>query len=72
MTDFKKHIVPFLILPLAFLLGSCNTKFKSDNYTAYFGGEVSNPTNPYILFCHDNEVIDSVLLDENNRFFINE
>lgn len=70
MTDFKKHIVPFLLLPLALLLGSCNKEFKSDNYTAYFGGEISNPTNPYVLFCRDNEVLDSVLLDEHNRFFI--
>ncbi|MEY2691883.1 MAG: hypothetical protein RIT03_273, partial [Bacteroidota bacterium] len=70
MSELKKHIVPFLLLPLAFFLGSCKSDFKSDNYTAYFGGEVSNPTNPYMLFCKDNEVIDSVLLDENNRFFI--
>ncbi|MBU3682014.1 MAG: hypothetical protein FGM16_08755 [Flavobacterium sp.] len=70
MSDFKKHIVAFLLLPMVILLGSCNKKFKSDNYTAYFGGEVSNPTNPYVLFCRDNVAIDSVLLDENNRFFI--
>jgi hypothetical protein len=70
MTDLKKHIVPFLVLPLALILGACNKEFKNNNYTAYFGGEVSNPTNPYMLFCRDNEVIDSVLLDENNRFFI--
>ena len=70
MSEFKKHIIPFLVLPLALLVASCNKDFKSDNYTAYFGGEVSNPTNPYLLFCRDNVVIDSVLLDENNRFFI--
>ena len=55
---------------MVFLLGSCNKEFKSDNYTAYFGGEISNPTHPYVLFCRDNKVLDSVLLDENNRFFI--
>jgi hypothetical protein len=70
MTDFKKHIVPFFVIPMVFLLGSCNKEFKSDNYTAYFGGEISNPTHPYVLFCRDNKVLDSVLLDENNRFFI--
>lgn len=52
------------------LLTSCNKEFKKDNYTAYFGGEVINPTNPYILFCKDTEVIDSMKLDKNNRFFI--
>lgn len=70
MADFKKHIVPFFVIPMVFLLGSCNKEFKSDNYTAYFGGEISNPTHPYVLFCRDNKVLDSVLLDENNRFFI--
>ncbi|HMI06716.1 MAG TPA: thioredoxin-like domain-containing protein [Flavobacterium sp.] len=52
------------------LLGSCNKEFKGDNYTAYFGGEVTNPTSPYVLFCRNSEVIDSVKLDTNNRFFI--
>ena len=52
------------------LLCSCNKEFKGDNYTAYFGGEVTNPTNPYVLFCKDTEVIDSVKIDANNRFFI--
>ncbi len=49
---------------------SCGKGFESDNYTAYFGGEVINPTSPYVLFCRDSEVIDSVALDKNNRFFI--
>ncbi|WP_309641427.1 hypothetical protein [Flavobacterium sp.] len=52
------------------LFCSCNKQFKGDNYTAYFGGEVTNPTNPYVLFCKDTEVIDSVKIDANNRFFI--
>lgn len=37
---------------------------------AYFGGEIINPNNPYVLFCKDNVVIDSLKLDSNNRFFI--
>jgi hypothetical protein len=37
---------------------------------AYFGGEIVNPNNPYVLFCKDNEVIDTIKLDKNNRFFI--
>lgn len=52
------------------LFCSCNKEFKKDNYTAYFGGEVTNPTNKYVLFCKDTEVIDSVKIDANNRFFI--
>ncbi|MFT3796720.1 TlpA family protein disulfide reductase [Flavobacterium sp.] len=52
------------------LFCSCNKGFKGDNYTAYFGGEVTNPTSPYVLFCRNSEVIDSIKLDANNRFFI--
>ncbi len=37
---------------------------------AYFGGEIVNPNNPYVLFCKDNQVIDSIKLDKNNRFFV--
>lgn len=67
------HKVLPLLLFVTALLGlstSCNTVFKGDNYTAYFGGEVTNPTSPYVLFCRDSKVIDSVKLDANNRFFI--
>jgi len=60
-----------LLLSLSFVLGlcSCNKKFKDDNFTAYFGGEVSNPTNRYVLFCKDSEVIDTIPLNEDNTFF---
>ena len=51
------------------LLSSCKSEFKGCEYVAYFGGEVVNPNNPYVLFCKDNEVIDTLKLDENNRFF---
>lgn len=37
---------------------------------AYFGGEIVNPNSSYVLFCKDNEVIDSIKLDKNNRFFV--
>ena len=58
----------FIVLSL--FLNSCKNEFKSDDYTAYFGGEVNNPTSPYILFCKNSEVIDTIKIDENNRFFI--
>ena len=48
---------------------SCNSN-KEGEYVAYFGGEIISPNNPYVLFCKDNEVIDSIKLDDNNRFFI--
>jgi len=62
-----------LLLPISSLvlcgLCSCNKEFKDDNYTAYFGIEIINPTNCYVLLLKVNEVIDSILLDDNNRFF---
>ena len=62
------NIFCFIILFIS-LLSSCKSEFKGCEYVAYFGGEVVNPNNPYVLFCKDNEVIDSLKLDENNRFF---
>lgn len=62
-----------LLLPISYIvlysLCSCNKDFKDDNYTAYFGGEIVNPNNRYVLLLKDNEVIDSILLDDKNRFF---
>ena len=58
------------LLAAAIALSSCNREFKKNDYTAYFGGEVTNPSNPYILFCKDTEVIDSVLINKDNRFLI--
>jgi len=60
-------VLSFSILNLL-LLTSCN-KFDRDDYTAYFGGEVTNPLNRYVLFLKDNKVIDTIPLDRNNRFF---
>ncbi|TBX70212.1 redoxin domain-containing protein [Flavobacterium silvisoli] len=66
-----KNIKSFSILfPLFVLCCSCKNEFKSNDYVAYFGGEVVNPNNRYVLFCKDNEVIDTLKLDKNNRFFI--
>ncbi len=66
-----KHLLIFSFLaPLMALLCSCKNDFKANDYVAYFGGEVVNPNNPYVLFCKDNEVIDTLKLDSNNRFFM--
>ena len=52
------------------LLSSCKKDFSANNYVAYFGGEVTNSTNPYILFCKNNEVIDTIPIKKDNTFFI--
>ena len=59
-----------LLLSIVILstLSSCKKVFEEDNYIAYFGGEIVNPQNNFILFLKDNEVIDTIYLDSKNRF----
>ena len=59
-----------ILISIATILISCKKKSKSDEYVAYFGGEITNPTNPYVLFCKNNVVLDSILLKKDNTFFI--
>lgn len=67
---FKNYIKYFLPLSIAALtsLTSCKKAFEPDNFVAYFGGEIINPQNNFILFSKDDKVIDTIFLDENNRF----
>ncbi len=51
-------------------LSSCNKEFKSSDYRAYFGGEVTNPTNRFIYFSKDGVVIDTIPLQKDNTFFV--
>lgn len=70
MTDFIK--LKFLIITTISMCStffSCKKTADIKEYQAYFGGEVTNPTSQYVLFLKDSEVIDSVKLDEKNRFF---
>ena len=49
-------------------LASCNNRKNTCDY-AYFGGEIINPNNNYLLFYDDTETtIDTIFLDKNNRF----
>lgn len=61
----------FILLGLLsiFCFSCCSEKYGKNDYTAYFGGEVQNPQNPYILLYKDTKVIDTLKLNENNRFF---
>ena len=59
----------FSFLFFLFLI-SCNKDFKKNDYRAYFGGEVINPTNRYIYFSKDGVVIDTIPLQKDNTFFI--
>ncbi|MEK8179547.1 thioredoxin-like domain-containing protein [Flavobacterium buctense] len=70
MHSYRNLKVFALLFPLLTLLSSCKNEFKGSDYVAYFGGEIVNPNSQYVLFCKDNEVIDSIKLDKNNRFFV--
>jgi thiol-disulfide isomerase/thioredoxin len=59
MKYFISAIVTILIL-------SC--KSTDETSITYFGGEIINPKSSFVLFLKDDKVIDTLLLDENNRF----
>ena len=50
------------------LFTSCKDVIKSSDGVSYFGGEIINPNSKYVYLCKDNEVIDTIALDKNNRF----
>jgi peroxiredoxin len=52
------------------ILSSCNKEFKANDYRAYFGGEVKNPTNRFIYFSKNGVVIDTIPLQKDNTFFV--
>ncbi len=66
-TLLKKISLLFII---TVLFSSCKERFEKDNFTAYFGGEIANPTCSYVLFCKDSKVIDTIQLKKDNTFFV--
>lgn len=59
----------YILVILLPLFTACKKEFSEDNYVAYFGGEVTNPSSRYVLFCKDDEVIDTIPLNKDNTFF---
>ncbi|MFK7812457.1 MAG: peroxiredoxin family protein [Maribacter sp.] len=59
----NKHLLYFFILVLA----GCNQDEKKSP-KVFFAGEIVNPTSTMVFLSKDDQVLDSVLLDENNRF----
>lgn len=51
---------------LVFLMMGCK-KTNGDNLT-YFGGQIINPKTNFVLLLKDEKVLDTLLLDKNNRF----
>lgn len=69
MKVVSSNKIYFLSIAFLFLLTSCKKEFSGDNYVAYFGGEVANPTCNYVLFCKNNVVLDTIPLRKDNTFF---
>lgn len=69
MTRFTQIPTVIALYFVALLCLSCKQDFTANNYTAYFGGEVTNPLSRYVLLYKGNNLIDSMVLDKNNRFF---
>lgn len=69
MIPHIKKVLFFFPVLLIFLFASCNKIFDGNNYVAYFGGEILNPNSKVVFLCKDNIVIDTIKLDDKNRFF---
>lgn len=49
------------------MLIGCKTA-DNDSDSTFFGGEIINPKSSFVLFLKDDQVIDTLKLDENNQF----
>jgi hypothetical protein len=69
MIAYLKKLQFLLPLISPIFLTSCARVFQDNDYSAYFGGEIINPNSKNVYLCRDNEIIDTIALDKNNRFF---
>ncbi|CDF78820.1 lipoprotein [Formosa agariphila KMM 3901] len=62
-----KHL--YLIILLSVCFTACKKDAKHGNEScAFLGGEIINPSNRFVVITQDNNVIDTVNLDQENRF----
>ena len=67
-----KNYILFKIIILTFAstgLFSCKEGLIGGNHVAYFGGEIENPKNNFVVFMKNDKVMDTFYLDKDNRFF---
>lgn len=69
MINLPKSIFLKLFLIFLFFTSCKNETFKENDFSAYFGGVIDNPSSQYVILFKDNQPIDSILLDEKNHFF---
>ena len=63
--NFIKFIICFVLLTS---LISCKDGFMGANHVAYFGGEIENPKNNFVVFMKNNKAVDTFYLDKNDEF----
>ncbi|RXR19023.1 hypothetical protein EQG63_06145 [Flavobacterium amnicola] len=68
MIAYLKKLLFLTLLSSPILFISCNDILKGNDGASYFGGEIINPNSKFVYLCKDNEVIDTIELDKNNRF----
>jgi len=61
----KLLLLPIFILILLF---SCTSSDREEDKGAWIGGEIVNPITEYVILTKNDRVLDTVMLDENNRF----
>jgi Thioredoxin-like len=59
----------FFLFLISLLGISCENNNPNQEFVAYFGGEVVNPTKNYVLLYKDQDLIDTLFLDKKNLFF---
>ncbi|MEX2349664.1 MAG: thioredoxin-like domain-containing protein [Flavobacteriaceae bacterium] len=57
-----------LLTPFLLLLFSCSSSDKDQDTGAWFGGEIINPNAPHIILTRNERIIDTIPLDQDNRF----
>lgn len=62
-------MLKYVVFVCAAALISCNS-FDPERENVFFAGEIVNPTSEYVSIYKGDVLIDSALLDENNRFHI--
>ncbi|WP_318546363.1 TlpA family protein disulfide reductase [Flavobacterium columnare] len=67
MIAYYKKILFYTLIFVPFLLISCKNK---ESEKVYFGGEIINPNSKFLYLCKEDKVVDTITLDQNNRFLV--
>jgi peroxiredoxin len=62
-----RHLYYLIFIVSSF---SCQENKEIDRNTTFFGGQIVNPNGNYVFLFKDNRIIDSIKIDENNRFLL--